>query len=822
MAKALLKRVSERRTEHLLNDLLVSQGWDLRRPPLGNLLLQNEYKNYPDLSEALASASKTGKSFGIPEAILIDPATTLPIAVIEAKPRFEQIEQATVEAQGYADALSSAGDTPLAIAISGNSEDEFVLRVFKKKVRGWEPVTYDGSPISWIPNPSDAARVLNPTGPSEIRPTVPPIEVLAARADEINRLLREARIKDEFRPAVVAAIMLALWHSKGQIRREPQYILRDVNEACRDAFIKAGKADLARSLRVDEANEKLRLKARRIAKILERLNVTVLTAEHDYLGQLYEAFFRYTGGNTIGQYFTPRHIARLMADVCGVTKNDVIIDPACGTGGFLVACMDRILTEHHLSRQQMVDIVSKNLIGYEDEPVTAALCVANMILRGDGSTRVYRADSLTAVSFPQDATTVALLNPPFPHRKTDTPAEAFIERALDSLGTRGKMAAIMPLSLLVKKEKEGWREGLLRKNTLLAVCQLPDELFQPFASATTCFVVMEKGIPHGKNRKTMFARIEEDGYQLKKGTRVETPLAKNQIPLALDAIINGTERPGFSTAVAISGKMEWSPGAYIESKPAEDNESKIAVDTLLRRLASFYTRYAPEILAQRNAIHSGEIEQVDYRVHVSKAKLANSALISGNADEIGSHFDILYGFGEIESRDGIAPGSTLIISPTERYNGCYGWLEFPKVIKPPFITVARTGSIGEAFVHLEPCAPNSDCLILLPKTERFSSIPELLLAASAIRLEKWRYSYGRKITPSRIASVKLNHARDVTSYVDEIWVRFIDVINSSLAPYVQRDHGQTPANAIEAYYDKLDVEAIQTDDDDEIVSWNEI
>src|SRR6202040_2234298 len=94
--------------------------------------------------------------------------------------------------------------------------------------------------------------------------------------------------------------------------------------------------------------------ARRIVAILELLNVNVLTAEHDYLGQLYETFFRYTGGNTIGQYFTPRHIARMMADLCEVERSDVVLDPACGTGGFLVAAMNRVLERSRLSRVQTV------------------------------------------------------------------------------------------------------------------------------------------------------------------------------------------------------------------------------------------------------------------------------------------------------------------------------------------------------------------------------------------------------------------------------------------------------------------------------------
>lgn len=778
------KKQSERRAEHLLNDLLDSQGWDRRRPPFGDVFFQSEYRHYPELADALALASKSGRGLGIPEAILIDRATSAPMAVIEAKPTASDAEKALHEAEGYADALWAAGWTPTAIGLAGTSDDEFRLLVSKRVDGIWKKVTYDGFPISWIPTQADLERISVPSGPLEIRPTIPPIEVLAARAEEINRLLREARVKDEFRPAVVAAIMLGLWFSKGDIRRDPRYILKDINDSCRDAFIKAGKADLAKSLRVDEANEKLRDKSRRIAKILERLNVTVLTAEHDYLGQLYETFFRYTGGNTIGQYFTPRHIASMMAEVCNVSTDDIVLDPACGTGGFLVACMDRLTKVYHLSRAQMVEVVKTNLIGFEDEPVTAALCVANMILRGDGSTGVHRADCLTSPEFPVNGATVALMNPPFPHKKTDTPAEMFIERGLEGLRDRGRMAVLMPTSLLVKEDKGAWREGILAKNTLVAVCQLPDELFQPFAAATTSFAVIDKGIPHNPSRKTAFVRLHHDGLSLKKGTRVVKASEPNEIPAAVEAILNGTSAPGFSEAVSISGRQEWSPGAYIGSATADPVDTRQAVDVLFRRLASFYTRYAPEIVAQRAAVDSGEIAEQSYLETVSAKKLSNANKLTAETDEIGGRYHILYGLGELESREGIPDGRTLIISPTEQYNGCDGWLDFPKVLKPPFITVARTGSIGEAFVHLEPCAPNSDCLVLLPKDKEWAKVSNLMLSASSIRAEKWRYNYGRKITPSRIANVKIAHSSELVEYAEDLTERFGDVISASLSPYM--------------------------------------
>jgi predicted RNA methylase len=739
------------------------------------------------MAEALSRASKSGKGAGIPEAILIDRATNIPLAVIEAKESVDDIGTALKEAEVYGDAFWKAGSRPLAIGLAGTTEDEVRVRVSKKVGAVWKSVTYDNYPISWIPTRADLERIAVPSGPTEIRPTIPPLEVLAQRADEINRLLREARIKDEYRPAVVAAVMLALWRSRGEIRREPQYILRDINESCRDAFIKAGKADLAKSLRVDEANDKLKEKVRRIATILERLNVTVLTAEHDYLGQLYETFFRYTGGNTIGQYFTPRHITRMMADICEVTRNDVVLDPACGTGGFLVACMDRVLTEHHLSRAQMVKIVKTQLIGFEDEPVTAALCVANMILRGDGSTGIHKADCFRSTEYPDGRATVVLMNPPFPHQKTDTPVEDFVTRALDGLKDRGKLAVILPMSMLVKKDKGGWRKSILDKNTLLAACQMPDELFQPFAAATTAFVVIEKGIPHSRQRKSMFVRLHHDGLALRKGARVERLSEPNQIPKAVDAIVNKVVTPGFAGSANVKGMDEWSPGAYISSAEPEEGELRKNVDVLLRRLASFYTRYAQEIIVQRRAILDGDIALRPYREMLTTARIRNAGVLPTNAGTVGSLFDIFYGMKELHSREGYATGRTLIISPTEEYNGCYGWLEYPEVLQPPFVTVAQTGSIGESFVQMEPCAVNDDCLVLLPKEGIDVPMPKLVLAAACMQAEKWRFTYGRKLTPSRIAEFKLTQSAELDEWITTKLRDTAEVIRASLSPYETED-----------------------------------
>lgn len=775
---------SEHRAEYLLKDLLETQGWDLRSPPSGQTLVQNEYRQIPELADCLARASKSGSAHGIPEFILLGEDRRSPVAVIETKRSPADIGRARQEAQRYAEHLAPMRYPPLAIGLAGTEKDGFALSVSKLKDGAWSAVTYDDHPISWIPNPVDMERLVVPAHPTEIRPTIPPMRVLSSRADEINRLLREAHIKDELRPANIAAIMLALWSSKGQIRRQPEYILLDINQSCGLAFQRSAQPDLAGSLRVDEANQKLAVNAIRIAVILERLNITVLTAEHDYLGHLYEAFFRYTGGNTIGQYFTPRHITRFMADLCLVGQDDVVLDPACGTGGFLIACMDRLVNRHNMSRAEMVSVIQRNLMGFEDEPITAALCVTNMILRGDGSTLIRKDDCFSAETYPHDAVDVVLSNPPFPHRSTDTPPEVFVDRGLEALRNRGKMAVILPTSILVKADKADWRKSILEKHRLIAVCQLPDELFQPFASATTSIVVLEKGVPNGDVHETTFARITKDGYTLRKGVRMES--AENELDEALGILLNKKAVAGFSGMAQVSAGMEWAAGAYVAQGLADADRFLRQSDDLIRRLVSFYTRYTPQILEQRSAIETGMIQQVNYEDILSEKRRDNAERINVADGEIGAHFRIYYGLGAIESRDGIPEGRTLIISPTEQYNGCYGWLEFPFVLTPPFITVARTGSIGEAFVHLEPCAPNSDCLVLLPVTPQARRMDFLVCTAAAIREEKWRYNYGRKITPNRLASVAIPDDADIHSEIMASWSRAQIVVEAAFSACLLR------------------------------------
>lgn len=755
MARAL--RVAEVRTEHLLTELLTAQGWDCRRPPTGELLRQHEYKDHSHLQEVFRGRSKlSGVGDGLPEAVLVDRQTLQPIAVIEAKATIREINKAVAEARGYGDALVDAGFNPLAVAIAGTSEDDFAVRVSKWSGKEWIFATYEGNPIGWVPNKTDAARLRVPSKMAELRPSVPHPDVLSARADEINRLLRESNVNDRSRPAVVGACMLALWKSKGNLRKEPEHILSDINQSCEAAFLKANKPLLAKSLHVDEANDKLAVKARRIVAILERLNVAVLTAEHDYLGQLYETFFQYAGGNTIGQYFTPRHVAAFCADLLAVSKNDVVLDPACGTGGFLISAMNRIAREHHLSRDQMVKLVQKRLIGFDAEPVTAALCVANMILRGDGSSSVHRGDCFTAEEFPLAKASVVLMNPPFPHKKTDAPPELFVERALEGLAQGGRLAVVIPLSLLVKKDKMAWRQSIVKDNTVEAAIKLPDELFQPYAQPYTVVLYLTKGIPHPKGKSVFFARIENDGYRLKKGVRI--PCEGTELPKALHAYQNKVTEAGFCGWTQLDSDISFAPGAYIPARTLSDSEVDEGVLAIIRSRSSFVAYHAPQVVAL-----NGE-SPIPVR-SIRKARRASLALVG----TLGQCFDIVYGQKSLHNKEALLPGTSLVISSSGMDNGCYGFFDFADILEPPFVTVPSTGSIAIAHVQELPCGVTDDCLLLLPK----QGVPHAMLyvAAAVVRNEAWRFSYGRKATPDRIAYFPLPMSEAMVRRIDEYLAR---------------------------------------------------
>ena len=202
------------------------------------------------------------------------------------------------------------------------------------------------------------------------------------------------------------------------------------------ALKKAKKPELSQSLRVDTENDELASRAWQIIDILKKLDIRTLT-DHDYLGQLYETFFRYTGGNTIGQYFTPRHIVDFMCDLAGVTSKDTVFDPACGTGGFLIGALKRMIRLEHLAYEEAITKVRDNVFGLELVVDHRCALRNEHDSAGGWQAGVIKGNCFTLLDYPSKSVDFALLNPPFPHKKKKTQKPAVYRPSFDERKAQG-------------------------------------------------------------------------------------------------------------------------------------------------------------------------------------------------------------------------------------------------------------------------------------------------------------------------------------------------------------------------------------------------
>lgn len=129
-------------------------------------------------------------------------------------------------------------------------------------------------------------------------------------------------------------------------------------------------------------------------------------------------------------------------------------------------------------------------------------------------------------------------------------------------------------------------------------------------------------------------------------------------------------------------------------------------------------------------------------------------------------FDVRYGQKEYHNKERLEgiEGSNILISSKGEDNGLYGFFKIPTKFKAPIITIPSTGTIGHAFIQEKDCSVDDNCLILIPK--KIISIEDLFQIVYQIRLIKWKYRYGRQITPDRLGQEKLNIVNSKINYKD--------------------------------------------------------
>ncbi|PFT62625.1 adenine methyltransferase [Bacillus cereus] len=259
--------------------------------------------------------------------------------------------------------------------------------------------------------------------------------------------------------------------------------------------------------------------------------------DFDILGNFYGEFVRYGGsdGNSLGIVLTPRHITSLMSELIEVQPSDYVLDPACGSGAFLISAMNRMVNNAR-DKAQKEHIKKHQLLGIENQEKMFTVATTNMILRGDGKSNLQLANMFEVSALPISVYTglsqsereqkkvipevdKILFNPPYSQGKTDkTLTEiSFIHHALDLARVGGKMAVIVPQSTMVGKSKEekDYKRKILEKNTLELVITLNKSTFHGVGT-NPCIAVFTAGIPHSQSKQVQFVNFEDDGFVVRK------------------------------------------------------------------------------------------------------------------------------------------------------------------------------------------------------------------------------------------------------------------------------------------------------------------
>ena len=271
------------------------------------------------------------------------------------------------------------------------------------------------------------------------------------------------------------------------------------------------------------------------------------------LGDAYEYLLKIAEAQAdAGQFRTPRHIIDFIVKIIDPQKHEVIIDPACGTAGFLVSAYQHVLSQHRLpgGRTSLSTPdrtrLANNLRGYDISPEMTKLAMANMYLHTqDKNPNIDNYDTLTSADHWNDYADVMLANPPFmtpkggirPHDRFRVSAKKaevlFVDYIASHLNEHGRAGIIVPEGIIFQSQNNYKQlRRLLVDESLVAVISLPNGVFQPYSGVKTSILILDKVLAP-KADSIAFFKVENDGYDLGAQRR---PIGQDDLPAIADEV----------------------------------------------------------------------------------------------------------------------------------------------------------------------------------------------------------------------------------------------------------------------------------------------
>jgi len=246
------------------------------------------------------------------------------------------------------------------------------------------------------------------------------------------------------------------------------------------------------------------------------------------LGDAFEYLLSVMGSQgDAGQFRTPRHIIDFLVSIVDPSKTDSILDPACGTAGFLISAFKHIKEKNNneLTPDQRKSLI-QNFVGYDISPDMVRLSLVNLYLHGFSEPHIWEYDTLSSEERWNENFDVILANPPFmspkggirPHKKFSIQSNRsevlFVDYIAEHLTPKGKAGIIVPEGVIFQSGK-AYKElrKMLVENYLYAVVSLPAGVFNPYSGVKTSILLLNKELAK-KSKDILFVKIENDGFAL--------------------------------------------------------------------------------------------------------------------------------------------------------------------------------------------------------------------------------------------------------------------------------------------------------------------
>lgn len=732
---------AESRARYVIRNIMVKRGWNVAHVNKGGDLLEEQ--------EIVNVFPEIGLGRDKPDFMMC--LNSEPTVIIEAKNSAKKIDQAIKEAEDYANMINVTGKYNIKIVVGAAGEEDygyqFIVKYFKNGQ--WVELESYGYELTTIPSKREVELALiSDDGTTSV--TVPESAEFIESAIELSSILRSAKIEAPLRPKVLGAIITALY--QGEIDITSGKELESINDLVSHAINESidlddeKKEKLLNALYLTSNDyERLSLKIQRIISILKRLNIrAVLQTDTDFLGMLYEAFLRYGyDNNALGIVFTPRHITKFCVDLIDSRVSDRIIDIASGTGGFLVAAFDKMMS--YATGPKAVQKVKQSLYGFDTNPTVWALATLNMFFRGDGKSHIENSNCFDEVNRKnvEGKFTRAFLNPPF--SQDEEPERDFIDAAMDTLEPSGLLACVVKAGIFADDDNANWRQSFTKKHTVLAIISLPEDLFYPTA-APTSIIIAKAHIPMKADEKVFLARVWNDGYTKLKGKRVLQE--GSQLPEIIDNYKKFLEEKTFNSNIStiIKGENifngeEFSPQKWLSqpkmNKIEEEEQQKAVIMSIFQTVTAI-SDISSEVIEDYPMINN-KFDDLEY----------------GIKKPINYFFNVLNGKSSGEKN--YITGSCPYISSGDLNNSVIRLVsdEENEVFQNGGITVT---AFGQAYVQpwrfMARGNGGSSVRVLIPKYKM--TFEDLVWFASQINIQKWRFFYGRMAIKKRLEKLEIN------------------------------------------------------------------